>query len=350
MRRITSEIELFIESCPARLIGVTGSNGKSTTTAMTAAILRAAGRKTWLGGNLGGSLLDRLEEITPDDWAVLELSSFQLWRLGPAARGPQVAVVTNCTANHLNWHPDWAHYLAAKQRILTLQTPGDVAVLNPCDAEVARWQPLVRGRLLPPLPLNEEGQSDDPPVPPLLVPGQHNRLNAALAGAAAAGAGCDGRAIRQGLAEFTGLPQRLELFARVEGRRFYNDSAATTPESTIAALESLPGPIWLLAGGSDKGADFQPLTATIARRAAGVAFYGAVAPRLAQLLAARAPALGMHATQTLEEALAWCWARSAPGDAVVLSPACASHDQFTNFQHRGQHFVRIVLEMLPAEC
>lgn len=351
--RITSEIELFIESCPARLIGVTGSNGKSTTTAMTAAILQAAGRKTWLGGNLGGSLLDRLDEITADDWAVLELSSFQLWRLGPAARGPDVAVVTNCVPNHLNWHPDFAHYAAAKQRIFTLQSPGDAAVLNPLDPEVARWRPLVRGRLLPPLPL-EGDRPEMPSLPPLLVPGQHNRHNAALAGAAAAAAGCDARAIRRGLETFAGLPQRLELLAQVGRRRFYNDSAATTPESTIAALQALSGPLWLLAGGSDKGADFEPLLAAIACRAAGVAFYGAVAPRLAaQLashLAARAPAFRLHATATLAEALAWCWAQSAPGDAILLSPACASHDQFTNYQHRGQHFAELALGMLNAEC
>jgi len=324
---------------------------------MTAAILRAAGRKTWLGGNLGRSLLDRLDEMTADDWVVLELSSFQLWRLGPTVRGPHVAVVTNCVPNHLNWHPDFAHYVAAKQRILTLQTTDDVAVLNPHDTEVARWRPLVQGRLLLPLPVGGDDRSPAAQVAELRVPGQHNRQNAALAGAAAAGAGCDQRAIRLGLASFSGLPQRLELLALVGGRRFYNDSAATTPESTIAALEALPGPIWLLAGGSDKGADFGPLLTVIARRAAAVAFYGAVGPRLAGQLAgqlagpliARAPAVRVCATPTLAEALAWCWAHSAPGDAIVLSPACASHDQFTNFQQRGERFAELVGQLRNAE-
>jgi UDP-N-acetylmuramoylalanine--D-glutamate ligase len=332
--RITSEIELFLDACPAPVIGVTGSNGKSTTAAMTAAILRADGRRTWLGGNIGQSLLERLPEIAADHWVVLELSSFQLWYLTPAARGPQVAVVTNCTPNHLNWHPDFAHYVAAKQRLLTLQSPTALAVLNTADPQVAGWEHLVRGRLATPWA--------DEQIPPLGVPGMHNRTNAACAAAAAAGVGCSAAAIARGLSEFTALEQRLELVATIGGRRFYNDSSATTPESTIEALRSLPPPIWLLAGGTDKGADLGPLLATIAAHAQGAAFYGAVGPRLYERLNGLKSNVQATVTQDLNEALAWCVQRAPRAASIVLSPGFSSHDQFTNYRERGARFTDLV--------
>jgi UDP-N-acetylmuramoylalanine--D-glutamate ligase len=332
--RLTTEIELFLEACPARVIGVTGSNGKSTTAAMTAAILRAAGRRVWLGGNIGVSLLDSLSQMTADDWAVLEISSFQLWRLGPNARLPDVAIVTNCSPNHLDWHGTFEHYQASKQRILTGQRADGLAVLNTHDPEVATWAHLVRGRLLPLVPLAE--------LPPLPIPGEHNRANAACAATAALATGCRPEAVQAGLASFSPLPQRMEWVAVVDGRRFYNDSSATTPESTIAALESLAGPIWLLAGGGDKGADFQPLASAIARCAQGAAFFGKVRDRLRQLTAAAGMETACTALETMPEAFWWCWANSQPGDAIVLSPACSSHDQFQNFRQRGTTFVDLV--------
>ena len=245
---------------------------------MTAAILRAAGRRTFLGGNIGDSLLERLPEIGPDDWVVLEISSFQLWHGGPCRL--HGAVVTGCSPNHLDWHGAYADYVAAKQRILAGQTSEDFAVLATDDAEVASWSPLVRGRLIVlgrvgisacpeadknVYPTELQSASDD--LPAMQVPGRHNRMNAALAAAAAGAAGCRPEDVRRGLEGFRGLPQRLEWFATVDGRRFYNDSTATTPESTIAALESLDVPVRLLAGGKDKGFDFRPLAGEIVRRA-----------------------------------------------------------------------------------
>ena len=338
--QITTEIELFMEACPARMIGVTGSNGKSTTAAMTAAILRAQGRRTWLGGNLGGSLLEHLSEIFSDDWIVLELSSFQLWRLGDNARIPEVAIVTNCTPNHLDWHPDLTHYVTAKQRILTGQRPKDLAVLNTFDPGVATWKPLVRGQLLQPL------EPDD--VPALRVPGSHNRVNAACAGAAARGIGCSAEAIRRGLGAFGGLAQRLELIAVLGDRRFYNDSSATTPESTIEALNALDEPIWILAGGSDKGVDFGPLARAIVARALGATFFGAMGPRLHALVAGLAPHFHAASVTTMSDALDACWRNSQPGEAILLSPGCASHDQFTNYRQRGKLFMDLVRQLRPS--
>jgi len=338
--RITSEIELVIRHCPATLVGVTGSNGKSTTAAMIDAVLRADGRTSWLGGNLGGSLLDRLEWIQPGDCAVLELSSFQLWRLGPGTPMPHVAVVTGFTPNHLDWHADYDEYAAAKRRMLLEQTPDDVAVLNTLDDEVASWQPLVRGRqaALPPL--------ED--IPELAVPGGHNRINAACAAAAAGAIGCRPDAIRRGLETFGGLPQRLEPCAVVAGRRFYNDSSSTTPESTIAALGALEGPIWLMAGGKDKGFDYGDLAAAVAERAAGAALFGSVRELLRGWVGACGPRLPCTATETMAESLQWCWRRARPGDAIVLSPGCASTDQFDNYEGRGREFVRLVRALAEA--
>lgn len=332
--QLTSEIELFVEACPAPIIGVTGSNGKSTTAAMIATILRTAGHRTWLGGNLGGSLLKRLQLIRPKDRVVLELSSFQLWHLGPNVAMPQIAVVTGCSPNHLDWHPSYQDYAAAKQGILLGQTRDDLAVLNTHDEEVAGWDGLVRGRLLP-LPRLRE-------IPRLAVCGDHNRINAACAAAAAAAIGLHQDEIRRGLEQFTGLPQRLQRCAVIDERRFYNDSTATTPEATIAALESLDEPIWLLAGGKDKGLDFGDLGAAVVERAAGAAFFGSVREALKGWITAHDPRFPCTTTETMAEALRWCWEHSRPGDTIVLSPACASTDQFRNFRDRGEQFVGLV--------
>lgn len=334
--RVATEIELFLERCPAPVVGVTGSNGKSTTAAMTAAILRAAGFRTWLGGNLGGSLLESLDQIMPEDRVVLELSSFQLWHLRDGFPMPQVAVVTNCTLNHLNWHPDFAHYAAAKQRLLMGQPPDSAAVLNMADPEVATWARFVQGQRLDPF--------DDAKIPPLQVPGTHNRQNAAMAAAAAVAIGVSEEAVAQGLAQYTALPQRLELVAEIGSRRFYNDSSATTPESVLAALQALPPPIWLLAGGSDKGVDVRPLVSAVCRQAAGAAFYGQVGPRLREEAAVQCPGFCCTAVETLAEALDWC-CRFAPANAsIVLSPGFASLDQFRNFWNRGEVFAALVQE------
>ena len=338
--RLATEIELLMEHCPARVVGVTGSNGKSTTAAMTAAILRADGRRVYLGGNLGGSLLDRLDQIAAADWAVLEISSFQLFHAARGARMPEVAVVTGCTPNHLDWHGTPAQYAAAKQRMLTGQKAGDLAVLNTADPEVASWGDLVRGRLVPLLPEQE--------LPPLAVPGRHNRLDARLAAAAALGVGCSGEAVREGLASFRTLPGRLELVAVIDGRQLYNDTAATTPESTVAALAALEGPLWLLAGGGDKGSAFGELAEAIVRRARGAAFFGAVRGRLAGAVLARQPGFPCTAVQTMAEALRWCWRQSRPGDKIVLSPACTSHDQFQNFRRRGARFVELLARIVDG--
>ncbi len=332
--RITTELELFIEHCPASVIGVTGSNGKSTTAAMIDAILRADGRTSWLGGNLGGSLLQHVGTIQADDWAVLEISSFQLWRFGPAGRMPHVAVITSFSPNHLDWHGSIDAYETAKQRILSGQSPDDFAVLNTYDPALATWAPVALGNVVALPPLRA--------LPQLRVPGRHNRTNAACAAAAAAALGCSDESIRQALKQFRGLPERQELIATIGGVEVYDDSSATTPESTVAAIRSCRRPLWLIAGGHDKGLDYAELAATIAERCRGAAFYGEVRERLLQGSVQREFGLSCTAVDRLQEALGWCWRRARPGDAIVLSPACSSHDQFLNYRHRGAVFRGLV--------
>ena len=269
---VATEIELFLEQCPGRIAGVTGSNGKSSTATMLANVLAAAGRRVWLGGNIGRSLLDDLPAIGPNDDVVLELSSFQLERLSGGARGVDLAVITNCTPNHLDWHGAYDEYRQAKQRLLRMQPATGRAVLNVDDPEVASWRNLARGKVSPPLA--------DLDIPPLIVRGDHQRANARLAAAAAIAWGAVQTAVEAGLRQFTGLPHRLERIRVVEQRTFYNDSLSTTPQSTIAALAAFDAPVWLLVGGYDKGADFAALADAIAARSAGTACYGAVGKKL----------------------------------------------------------------------
>jgi UDP-N-acetylmuramoylalanine--D-glutamate ligase len=256
---------------------------------------------------------------------------------------PHIAVVTGCTANHLDWHGTFAEYAAAKQKLLRGQSEGDLAVLNAFDAETAGWSRFVKGKLL------KHYSAERIARIPLSTPGEHNRANAAIAAAAASAAGCTEEEIEGGLADFRGLPQRLQFVAEIDGRSFYNDSASTTPESTIAALRTFDKPVWLLAGGRNKGFDFSALASAIARHARGAAFFGSCRDELEKETIASRTGFPCAAYENLSEALAWCFDYSHPGEAIVLSPGCASTDQFRNFRHRGETFVELVEEMSKRE-
>ncbi len=334
---LTSETELFLRACPATVIGVTGSNGKSTCCAMLAEVLSAAGRRTWLGGNIGGSLLDDVDLMTTSDWVVLELSSFQLAHLSPGTPMPRYGLVTNCTPNHLDWHGQLAEYVAAKQRLVREQPPQGWTVLDPADRVLAPWRATAAGRLLAPWA--------DQRVPELAVPGRHNRRNAAAVAALAESLGCDVSIVRDTLADFTGLDHRIQFLGEIEGRRFYNDSKSTSPDAARAALAAVPGPIWWLAGGAAKGASFDELAHVAVLTIRGAALYGAARDAVGRSLQQATAACQLHSTPQLADALAWCWRQSQPGDAIVLSPACASHDQFQDFTERGEVFCQLVAQL-----
>ncbi len=356
---LTSEMNLFWLHHRGPVIGVTGTNGKSTTTALIHAMLQASGRRSWLGGNIGRSLLPVLDDIAPDDWVVLELSSFQLADLDALRRSPRAAVVTNFCANHLDRHASLDEYRAAKQTILRWQSAGDVAVLNADDPDVSSW--VTQGRRLT---FGAGSEADARAVGDFvttgaacgevrlardrreILPGRHNDLNIAAAALAAHAAGAAAPGIAQGLRDFPGLPHRLEFVGERSGRRFYNDSKATTAEAAIAALAAFDverTPVVLLAGGYDKGVDLTPFAAAIAGRTKAVALMGATADVLADAVARHAPRAvpRLHRAVSFEGAFEWTVAQSSPGDVVLLSPGCASYGWFENYEERGRAFVRL---------
>ena len=361
---VTSEMNLFWERNRGRTICVTGSNGKSTTAAMIHALLSCGTNKTWLGGNIGKSLLPVVDEIQPADWVVLELSSFQLEDLAELKPNPHVAVVTNFTPNHLDRHGTVDAYRMAKQNILRWQTEDRFAVLNQSDPDVLTWRTSARklwfGR-------EDEGRQGmfaigfdtykrralfrfgpREQVLPLgrwlSLPGVHNFQNALAATCTALLLETTPAQIEAGMTHFEGLPHRLQLVADTHERKFYNDSKATTPEATLLALDSFRSPVVLLAGGYDKGLDLADFArGIVARCVKAVALLGQTAEKLKVLLKAADPegrvASKVHVT--LEAAFQWAAAQSAPGDVVLLSPGCASYDWFPNYEARGEEFTRL---------
>jgi UDP-N-acetylmuramoylalanine--D-glutamate ligase len=329
---VTTEIRLLTERVNRkRTIGVTGSAGKSTTTAMIHHILHRAGERSHLGGNIGGSLLNSLHTIQADDWIVLELSSAMLHWLGegiggPHFRGwsPHVAVLTNINPNHIDWHGSLEHYRDSKQNIFRYQSTGD--------------HPLTVDML----------ENSARPIP-LAIPGTHNQLNAHMAVAAVQRAiGLASIEAELLLADFPGLPHRLSFVAEFDGLRFFNDSKSTTPESTLLAVSAFPhaAKVHLIAGGYDKKIDLSAIARTAAALG-GLYTIGSTG----QALAAAAKIFGAGSAEscnTLDAAVELAIARMKTGDVLLLSPGCASWDQFTNYEQRGEAFVRLVTQRMPS--
>ena len=364
---MTSELNLFWQFNRGRTLGVTGSNGKSTTAALLHSILTVAGFNSRLGGNIGRSLLQEVDQIQSDDWVVLELSSFQLDDLNRLPTSPEVAVVTNFSPNHLDWHGSLVDYRRAKQTILRWQSSECTAILNQDDADVAQWPTYGRrlwfgtadlGRLGVFAEANrfisrdEQGERELALSKWLKLPGRHNLQNAMAAACAALAVAAPTSAIRQGLENFTPLPHRLQPVAEVAGRTFYNDSLATTPESAAAALVAFSSPIVLLAGGYDKQVDLTLLADAIVENAKAVALMGQTTEFLAELIADRdlTASIPVFESSSLGEAFQWACQHSALGDVVLLSPGCASYDWFGNFEERGNQFMHLVNEWHKAKA
>ncbi|MDH3585190.1 MAG: UDP-N-acetylmuramoyl-L-alanine--D-glutamate ligase [Phycisphaerae bacterium] len=337
---LTTEIELLIERLPnrRRTIGVTGSVGKSTTVAMIGHIMGQAlqGPAIFVGGNIGGSLLERIDEIRNVDWVVLELSSFMLDVIGDWS--PHIAVVTNIGENHLDRHPHLDHYVQAKKSILRHQTRDDRVVLG---AAVADWRTNT-----PAVAIIEE----EPIGIPLPIPGLHNQLNATYAIAACECAHIPREQSIAALATFTGLPHRLQLVYKQSGTRFYNDSKSTTPQAALQAMDSFePGTCHFILGGSDKKVDLIPLARHAATRCLAVYTIGATGDTIADIVEAVAGHCNVHRCETLDRAVWTAVKCSRRGQHVVLSPGCASLDQFTNYEQRGRDFTRFVLQHIGEQ-
>ncbi len=322
---VWSEIELGGWLLPDNpLVAVTGTNGKTTTSELLGFILGAP-----VAGNVGRALTELDEHIEPGRWIVCEVSSFQLEDV--VALRPRVAVLLNLEPDHLDRHGTVDAYTAAKLRIFENQSADDVAV-------VPRGVPAVPGAAR-----RVEFAWDDPLPAEPRIPGAHNRENAAAAVAAARAVGAAEDAIVRGLRDFPGVPHRLELVAECGGIRFVNDSKATNVASTRRALETYgEEPVHLILGGSRKGEDFGPLAAAIGANVRGVYLIGETAHELAQVVAAATVAGDLNA------ALALAAAAARAGDTILLSPACASYDQYENFEQRGEEFRRLVQNL--EEC
>ncbi|MHC4233821.1 MAG: UDP-N-acetylmuramoyl-L-alanine--D-glutamate ligase [Planctomycetota bacterium] len=345
-RRIpcTTEINLFLERCRGRVIAVTGTAGKSTTCALLHAVLEppAVGeRGVWFGGNVGRSLLADLPRIRPDDFVIVELSSFQLETMTKIEMSPHVAAITNVWPNHLDRHGDFESYLDAKLSLFRLQQAGCAAVVGPGDAALREVVAEIASRTGTELVVPPE------PAEPyeLRIPGRHNRVNAACAGTVAALLGVEESAARARMAAFGGLPHRLEHVGRLAGIDYYNDSKTTTARGVATALEAFDRPAIVIAGGQDRGDDLGPLVDAVTRRARAVVCIGQCARRLAEAVTAarRSPNLPTVDTAAdLAEAVPLARRQAAPGDVILLSPGAPSYDQFANYEQRGQEFSRLV--------
>jgi UDP-N-acetylmuramoylalanine--D-glutamate ligase len=315
-----SEVELGYRLLPegARLIGVTGTNGKTTTTELLGAILRAADRPVEVAGNVGRALTDAAETAGEDSWIVCELSSFQLEDVHTLAC--DVAVLLNLEPDHLDRHGTFDAYRAAKLRIF----------------ERARARVVPSGLGLDGI----EFSADDPLPAEPLIPGRHNRENAAAAIAAARAAGVPDDAIAHALRSFPGVPHRLELVRELRGVRWINDSKATNTAAAKRGIAAYEAPLRLILGGSLKGEDFGPFARELASNVAAIYLIGAASDELAAALDSAGRAYVRAAD--LPTAVARAAADARPGDVVLLSPACASFDQFANFEERGDTFRRLV--------
>ncbi len=353
---ITTEINVVLARSPAPIYGVTGTKGKSTTSSLLARMLEAAGHTVFLGGNIGAPLVARLDAMQPEDRVVLELSSFQLWWSRGVARSPHVTVVTNLLSDHLDRHGSQAHYAEAKRAALDYQHATDVAVLPADDAAVreAGWHSAGDARrvLYGPggaLDLEEDcvrGLDGSASLDGMALLGPHNRRNALAAAAAVLSeAPTAWGAVEKGARSTEPLPHRLQPIAEVDGVLYLDDSNATQPESTRAALRALDRPIVLLLGGKDKGTDPAALLADVRARAKAVVTMGSSAARLR---AALADALPLHAAIDVESAVRIAAAEAAPGDIVLLSPGYSSLDQYTSFAERGDRFQQAVRSLIKT--
>jgi len=359
---ITSQMNIFFDLCPGLIIGITGSNGKSTTAALTAHLLRAgveqAGfkyRRVRLSGNIGNEpLLTVLEQTTDQDLVVLELSSFQIEQLAQEQKGPHIALLTNLMPNHLDRYGSFENYCAAKENIFKFQKPGRrgpaVSAFNADDAIGALWFDKYRKEKARICVKFRPDDVDAKFGARFALPGRANLANLAGAVTIAKHLGVSDETIMNCLGEFKALPHRLEKIAEVNGVRWYNDSKATTPEAAIAALESFDSPRILIAGGYDKRLAFDRLGEVIAHNTKAAILIGQTASRIAQAVAA---AENSHTevkfADSLAEAVKFAAECAVGGDVVLLSPACASFDMFDNYQQRGAEFAKLAGEIAARQ-
>jgi len=366
---LSNDAQIFVECCPAPVIGITGSAGKTTTTALTGEMLKVSGFKTWVGGNIGNPLIADLGRMAQGDKVVMELSSFQLEVM---TSSPHIAAVLNITPNHLDRHPTMEAYIAAKKRILDFQDFGDVTVLGYDDAiarqlagdargyvrffsqqaEVGRGAFVRDGNIV----LKQDVEQVVCAVRDLKLRGSHNVWNVLAACVLAGAAGADVEAMAQVATSFAGVPHRLQLVRELRGVRYYNDSIATAPERLIAALRSFDEPIVLLCGGRDKHLPWEDAAALIAARVSHVVLFGEMTELIKSQISnvgtvwlkpdeyakSQISKLEAHDAGTLENAVKVAAQVARAGDVVLLAPGGTSFDAFKDFAERGDKFAEYV--------
>ena len=361
---VTNDSEIFMEAVKANVIGITGSAGKTTTTVIVGEIAKAAShpdQHVWVGGNIGYPLIDHLDEINANDLVVTELSSFQLELMN---KSPSIAAVLNITPNHLDRHVNMAAYIQAKSQILRYQSESDYAILNCEDKYTMGLMGLVKGSLITfglaktidgftGALLKEKnlvfqspkGFIEIMPRSEIQLKGEHNLMNALAACAIGFAANFPIQAIRDGIRRVKGIPHRLEFVREWHGSIWYNDSIATAPERTMAAIRSFDQPIVLLLGGRDKKLPWNDLVERIHQRVKNVVLFGESAELISRALG---EVKTNQSTQTitkcdgLEKAVKIAAEYAQKGDVVLLSPGCTSFDEFRDFEDRGQRFIELV--------
>ena len=349
--RVTGELEFCSQFLRGPILGITGSNGKTTTTSLCGHLLKESGIPVQVGGNIGTPLAAMLDSSREDQWNVLELSSFML-ELADTLH-VRIASILNITPDHLDRHGSLGNYTEAKRRIFRNQTPLDAAVLNAGDAlshessaftkaavyEFSSGERVERGFWREGADLIANGEFWMPRSE-VQLQGRHNVENVLAAGCCAHLAGAPLSALRRAVAGFPGVEHRIEFVRELNGVRYFNDSKGTNVDATIKALESFESGVWLILGGRDKASDYTPLRPLIEARGRGVLLIGEATPIIEAQLA------GMPVSLTscgdMAAAIAYAAARVVPGDVVLLSPACASFDQYSGYNERGRHFKSLV--------
>jgi len=353
---IIGELELGFEYLKGEVVAVTGSNGKTTTTSLIGEILKAAGRATLVGGNIGRPVTAMVEESTAESWSVLEVSSFQLETVEMFR--PRIALVLNITPDHLDRHGTFEVYAGLKARITEFQTAEDFLVLNGEDKETQMiaaktkaqvyWfsgrRPMKQGAFVHGesiLFVPREGAKPEPvmPVAEISLAGAHNVENVLAAVCAAKLAGVESETIRAAVRDFKAVEHRLEFVREVGGVRYYNDSKATNVDATMKAVEAFAGGIHLILGGKDKGSDYRVLEPLLRERVKTVITIGSAAEKIEHQLDG---VVKIERAETLQRAAAYAHEVAAAGDTVLLAPACASFDQFENYEQRGRVFKELV--------
>lgn len=353
---VWSEIELAYRFLKGKLIGITGSNGKTTTTSLIAHVLETAGLPVILAGNIGTPLIARVEETSESSLCVVEMSSFQL-ELIDSLR-PDIGVFLNLTPDHLDRHASLEVYGRAKARLFENQTEQDAAILNADHPACAAYVPagpqvywfsrqrqveqgaFARGSEI----VFRSGGSEQVLVrrEDIGLPGAHNLENVLAAVAAASLAGAGREAIAEGVRSFAGVEHRLEFVAEINGVRYYNDSKATNVDATLKALDAFPGRLLVILGGKDKGSDYSVLRRPLREKSRLALLIGAAADKIEAQIAGSIP---IERAGTIERAVETASHRGQPGDTVLLAPACASFDQFQDYEHRGRVFKQLVRQL-----